>query len=340
MREVARYNPLDPSSRPLDPSSTGRRSMCQARGSQAGDGAKAAWALLQAKAGAGGVPEVVVCIEDNEEWAHGAYAFKEMEELMDNGWGPALATHHIDNEEGGGEMMQVVPTPTLPLTTRTAGRCSTVPFVRLRVFQIREDFKDQERICTAVRPPQGRLLRRQGAPAGVDLLVTGVEASLWLAEQWAGDLKLVFPQLNVQAVSANKVGGRAGLWSRLMATIEPGDEGLENPAEAQAPMNIGLMFFRRGWGWGLSGADRWGPGGRACTQRGTRHTDPVARVHPDNKRVFMGYNDTLAVGELPVVVGFWPALRVAAVTNRSVIIPKLACYCDKYWTDLDKCRVP
>ncbi|KAG2426569.1 hypothetical protein HXX76_012887 [Chlamydomonas incerta] len=40
---------------------------------------------------------------------------------------------------------------------------------------------------------------------GVDLLLTGVEASLWLAEQWAGDLKLVFPQLNVLALSANKV---------------------------------------------------------------------------------------------------------------------------------------
>ncbi|KAG2483945.1 hypothetical protein HYH03_017192 [Edaphochlamys debaryana] len=26
---------------------------------------------------------------------------------------------------------------------------------------------------------------------------------------------------------------------------------------------------------------------------------------------------------------FWPTLRVAAVTNRSVIIPKLACCCDK-----------
>ncbi|KXZ56995.1 hypothetical protein GPECTOR_1g9 [Gonium pectorale] len=35
---------------------------------------------------------------------------------------------------------------------------------------------------------------------GIDLLVTGVESSLWLAEQWAGDLKLVFPQLHVQAV--------------------------------------------------------------------------------------------------------------------------------------------
>ncbi len=36
----------------------------------------------------------------------------------------------------------------------------------------------------------------------------------------------------------------------------------------------------------------------------------------------------------------WPGVRVAAMANRTVIIPKLACYCDKYWTELDKCRVP
>lgn len=42
---------------------------------------------------------------------------------------------------------------------------------------------------------------------GVDVLITGVESSLWIAEQWAGDLKLVFPQLSVMAVSANKVRG-------------------------------------------------------------------------------------------------------------------------------------
>jgi hypothetical protein len=36
----------------------------------------------------------------------------------------------------------------------------------------------------------------------------------------------------------------------------------------------------------------------------------------------------------------WPAIRLAAIANRSVIVPKLACYCDKYWTQLDKGRVP
>ncbi|KAG2482950.1 hypothetical protein HYH03_018175 [Edaphochlamys debaryana] len=228
----------------------------------------------------------------------------------------------------------------------------------------------------------------------------------------------------------------------LMATIEPGDEGLENPAEAQAPMNIGLMFFRYSertvkfvdvWLDTINkDPEYWDQ--NAFIDLARTSWDPVAKVHPDNKRVFMGYNDTLAVGVLPVasfsgghtfyvqrlyevqrvplyavhctfqyganrgkrnrlreaqlfadppeywtgdsyisvelhrvpsntweehssrnnsqmkryhfrgldmqLEAFWPALRVAAVTNRSVIIPKLACYCDKYWTELDKCRVP
>jgi hypothetical protein len=38
----------------------------------------------------------------------------------------------------------------------------------------------------------------------IDLLVAGVEASLWLAEQFAGDLRRIFPYLNVATISANK----------------------------------------------------------------------------------------------------------------------------------------
>ena len=39
---------------------------------------------------------------------------------------------------------------------------------------------------------------------GTDLLIGGIEASLWIAEQWAADLRTMFPQLNVVTVSANK----------------------------------------------------------------------------------------------------------------------------------------
>ncbi|MDZ4877591.1 MAG: hypothetical protein CLLPBCKN_007026 [Chroococcidiopsis cubana SAG 39.79] len=39
----------------------------------------------------------------------------------------------------------------------------------------------------------------------VDLLVTGVENSLWLGERFAQDLKIVFPRLNVRVISSNEV---------------------------------------------------------------------------------------------------------------------------------------
>ena len=37
-----------------------------------------------------------------------------------------------------------------------------------------------------------------------DLLIGGIEASLWVAEQWAADIRTIFPQLNVVTISANK----------------------------------------------------------------------------------------------------------------------------------------
>lgn len=42
----------------------------------------------------------------------------------------------------------------------------------------------------------------------IDVLLTGVEVSLWLAEQLAADLKTIFPGLRVAAISANKARGQ------------------------------------------------------------------------------------------------------------------------------------
>lgn len=36
----------------------------------------------------------------------------------------------------------------------------------------------------------------------------------------------------------------------------------------------------------------------------------------------------------------WPGLAMSMIFNRSFIAPPFACYCDRYWTPLDKCRVP
>ena len=47
-------------------------------------------------------------------------------------------------------------------------------------------------------------------PQAVDILLTGCEVSLWLAEQFASDLQKSFPKLVVKAVSSNKLLGLFG----------------------------------------------------------------------------------------------------------------------------------
>lgn len=53
----------------------------------------------------------------------------------------------------------------------------------------------------------GRIQRHVGS---IDILLTGCEVSLWLAEQLASDLKKAFTKLNILAVSSNKVLGLFG----------------------------------------------------------------------------------------------------------------------------------
>jgi hypothetical protein len=48
------------------------------------------------------------------------------------------------------------------------------------------------------------------SPRAVDILLTGCEVSLWLSEQFAGDLQKAFPKLRIQAVSSNKLLGLYG----------------------------------------------------------------------------------------------------------------------------------
>eukprot|EP01034_Spumella_vulgaris_P028040 gene28040-34833_t len=48
---------------------------------------------------------------------------------------------------------------------------------------------------------------RVSAQFPTDLLIAGVEASLWMAEQWAADLRIIFSQLNVVTLSTNKLLG-------------------------------------------------------------------------------------------------------------------------------------
>jgi len=49
--------------------------------------------------------------------------------------------------------------------------------------------------------------RSQTKTDSTDLIIAGVEISLWVAEQFAADLRGIFPQLNIVTVSANKLLG-------------------------------------------------------------------------------------------------------------------------------------
>ena len=40
-----------------------------------------------------------------------------------------------------------------------------------------------------------------------DILISGIEVSLWIAEQWAADLRRIFPQISIATVSPNKLLG-------------------------------------------------------------------------------------------------------------------------------------
>lgn len=55
-----------------------------------------------------------------------------------------------------------------------------------------------------------------------DILIGGIEASLWVAEQFATDLRSLFPELNISTISANKlldVGGRCDILDLILYSL-------------------------------------------------------------------------------------------------------------------------
>jgi hypothetical protein len=52
---------------------------------------------------------------------------------------------------------------------------------------------------------QAGLESQAGESPNLDLLIIGVESSLWLGQKLAQDLKTIFPFFNVSAISANQV---------------------------------------------------------------------------------------------------------------------------------------
>ena len=82
----------------------------------------------------------------------------------------------------------------------------------------------------------------------------------------------------------------------LVSTLDPGDQGLELPEKAGAPMNIGIMYFR--WSSGtvkfvdtwldliLKKPDLWDQ--LAFNDLARAGWDPYLKVHPKSKRIFLG----------------------------------------------------
>lgn len=80
----------------------------------------------------------------------------------------------------------------------------------------------------------------------VDLLIGGVEVSLWLAEQFAADLRIVFPSIVVRCVSANKLLGVRGLSPRR--TYFPTDQFLTTASLTNAAVRSPSTGAARGNG--------------------------------------------------------------------------------------------
>ena len=102
------------------------------------------------------------------------------------------------------------PLPYDPTVDLVAADLKVTPAVVAAIDRVWASPISIERISAAslgaclVQNMQKRLLNNEDT---TDLLIGGIEASLWIAEQWAADLRTIFPHLNVETISANKLLG-------------------------------------------------------------------------------------------------------------------------------------
>jgi hypothetical protein len=125
------------------------------------------------------------------------------------------------------------PYPRDPATDLVAADLKVTPAVLFAIDRAWDDSASAERLAAADlsaelirsmrrrvgRPAPTRGAARSGSGGGdgadfpvdgtVDLIISGVEASLWVAEQFASDLRNAFPHLAVVTISANKLLGLA-----------------------------------------------------------------------------------------------------------------------------------
>ncbi|KAL6754384.1 nucleotide-diphospho-sugar transferase-domain-containing protein [Haematococcus lacustris] len=263
---------------------------------------------------------------------------------------------------------------------------------------------------------------------GLSLLLVDVDAIV------LGDVLAYFqqyPQADI-LVSSDMLGSK----------LASGDTGLELPRDTTGALNIGIMFFRYSprtltfvnrWLDVINADDKvWDQ--NAFNELARAGWDPITKLHPEEPRLYMGFNGSLALGTLPVasfsgghtffiqrlyevkrvqplmvhctfqyganagkrnrmreamlfndppeyftgasyvsvavpkapsmgptafaalnytekkaynVQGLhmqldavYAGIGLAAMFNRSIIVPRIACYCDRYWGPLEDCRLP
>mmetsp|Transcript_112402 Transcript_112402/g.357267 ORF Transcript_112402/g.357267 Transcript_112402/m.357267 type:complete len:1621 (+) Transcript_112402:48-4910(+) len=87
------------------------------------------------------------------------------------------------------------------------------------------------------------LEKRRAGDSTVDVLIFGVENSLWLGQQFAADLKRVFPRLNILAMSSNWV---LGMLQTAQGHIEPRNFTIGASSFALTPGAIVLALSHSG----------------------------------------------------------------------------------------------
>jgi hypothetical protein len=112
----------------------------------------------------------------------------------------------------GGDMVDAPPARAGPGSDLVAADLQDVPRVLglIRTDWRNENGRNRRTAAEFLRLLQEQRLTRAHDSSGrleVDVLVTGVEASLWIGEQFASDLQTLFPALRVVPISANKIVG-------------------------------------------------------------------------------------------------------------------------------------
>jgi hypothetical protein len=122
---------------------------------------------------------------------------------------------------------------------------SNVPKVLAEIDACWEDRNSLNRISALTFANcLGTLLKgRTGAGSDIDVLVFGVENSLWLGQQFAADLSRLFPRLNVVAMSSNWV---LGMLQSAEGHVEPLNWTLSRRKFKLSPGGIALGISQSG----------------------------------------------------------------------------------------------